>query len=104
MKLINKDAVVAEIERIKEIYCYDTKTNASFVAEAVINSINNAINTLEVKELENSNDAFVDKAVSYLNSKLYDWVQTTNPNQRSYANTIMKQDFIEDFRKYMEGE
>lgn len=39
-----------------------------------------------------------------LNSKLYDWVQTTNPNQRSYANTIMKQDFIEDFRKYMKGE
>ena len=49
-------------------------------------------------------DAFIEKAVSYLNSKLYDWVQTTNPNQRSYANTIMKQDFIEDFRKYMEGE
>ena len=49
-------------------------------------------------------DAFIEKAVGYLNSKLYDWVQTTNPNQRSCANTIMKQDFIEDFRKYMEGE
>jgi hypothetical protein len=49
-------------------------------------------------------DAFIKKAVSYLNSKLYDWVQTTNPNQRSYANTIMKQDFIEDFRNYMKGE
>lgn len=48
-------------------------------------------------------DAFIEKAVSYLNSKLYDWVQTTNPNQRSCANTIMKQDFIEEFRKYMEG-
>ena len=43
-------------------------------------------------------DAFIEKAVSYLNSKLYDWVQTTNSNQRSYANTIMRQDFIEDFK------
>lgn len=49
-------------------------------------------------------DAFIEKAVSYLNSKLYDWVQTTNPNQRSYANTIMKQDFIEGFKNYMKGE
>ena len=49
-------------------------------------------------------DAFTEKAVSYLNSKLYDWVQTTNPNQRSYANTIIKQDFIEDFVNYMKGE
>lgn len=48
-------------------------------------------------------DAFIEKAVSYLNSELYDWVQTTNPNQRSYANTIMKQDFIEDFVNYIKG-
>jgi hypothetical protein len=52
MKLIPLDAVLAEIERIKEMYCYDKKTNASFVAEAVINSINNAINSLEVKEVD----------------------------------------------------
>ena len=49
-------------------------------------------------------DAFIEKAVRYLNSKLYDWAQTTNPNQRSYANTVIKQDFIEDFRNYMKGE
>ena len=49
---IPKSALIAEIERIKEMYCYDQKTNASFVAEAVINSINNAINTLEVKEVD----------------------------------------------------
>ena len=52
MKLIDKDAVLAEIERIKGMYCYDKKTNASFVAETVINSINNAINSLEVKEVD----------------------------------------------------
>jgi hypothetical protein len=49
-------------------------------------------------------DVFIEKAVNYLNSKLYDWVQTTNPDQRSYANTMMKQDFIEDFKNYMKGE
>lgn len=67
-----------------------------------------AANTVRYKE-EGSieyirKDAFIEKAISYLNSKLYDWVQTTNPNQRSYANTIMKQNFIEDFRNYMKGE
>ena len=65
--------------------------------------ISYAPQTLEAVEYVRT-DAFIEKAVSYLNSKLYDWVQTTNPNQRSCANTIMKQDFIEDFRKYMEGE
>ena len=49
-------------------------------------------------------DAFIEKAVSYLNSELYDWVQTTNPNQRSFANVIPKRDFIEDFINYMKGE
>ena len=49
-------------------------------------------------------DAFIKKVVIYLNSKLYDWVQTTNPNQRSYANTIMKEDFIEDFKKVLMGD
>lgn len=52
MKLVDKDTLVAEIEKLKEIYCYDTKTNSSFVAKAVINSINNAINSLEVKEID----------------------------------------------------
>ena len=52
---IKKSTLVAEIERIKEMYCYDTKTNASFVSEAVINSINNAIDTLEAKEIDLTN-------------------------------------------------
>lgn len=59
MKLIDKDILLTEIGRIKEMYCYDTKTNSSFVAEAVINSINNAINSIEVKELD------LDKELSY---------------------------------------
>lgn len=49
-------------------------------------------------------DAFIEKTISYLSSHLYDWVQTLNPNQRSCSNTVTKKDFIEEFRKYMEGE
>ena len=46
-------------------------------------------------------DAFIDEAENYLNSQLYDWVNITNPDQRSCANIIPKKDFIEDFRNYM---
>lgn len=46
-------------------------------------------------------DSFIKKAEDYLNSKLYDWVSITNPDQRSYANVIPKKDFIEDFKNYM---
>ena len=49
-------------------------------------------------------DAFIEKVENYLNSKLYDWVSITNPDQRSYANVIPKKDFIEDFKNYMKGE
>ena len=40
----------------------------------------------------------------YLKSQLYDWVSITNPDQRSCANVISKEDFIEDFKNYMKGE
>ena len=38
-------------------------------------------------------DAFIEKAISYLSSHLYDWVQTLNPNQRSCSNTVTKKRF-----------
>jgi hypothetical protein len=49
-------------------------------------------------------DAFIKKVEDYLNSQLYDWVNITNPDQRSCANIIPKKDFIENFRNYMKGE
>ena len=49
-------------------------------------------------------DAFIEKAASYLNSKLYDWVRIEHLNPSIFPNVIIKQDFIEDFKKYMEGE
>ena len=49
-------------------------------------------------------DAFIEKIENYLNSKLYDWVRVTNPDQRSHPNVIPKKDFIEDIKNYMKGE
>lgn len=49
-------------------------------------------------------DAFIEKVADYFNSKLYDWVSITNPDQRSCANVIPKKGFIEDFINYMKGE
>jgi len=46
-------------------------------------------------------DAFIEKAVSYLNSKLYDWVRIEYPNPSVSPELIIKQDFIEDFKNYM---
>ena len=51
-KLIDKDALVAEIEKLEKMYCYDNKTNSGLVAISVFENINNVINTLEVKEVD----------------------------------------------------
>ena len=49
-------------------------------------------------------DAFIEKAVSYLSSQLFDWVHTLNPDQRSCSNVVTKQDFIDEFKNHMKGE
>jgi hypothetical protein len=87
MKLIDKSATKAEIERIKEMYCYDTKTNASFVAEAVINSINNAIDTLEVKEVEASRN-YADIIAEIERRKLEEVEYDGNGGFASYADQV----------------
>lgn len=53
------------------------------------------------RAVEIAKDAFIEKAVNYLNSKLYDWVQIEHPNPSVSHNTILKQDFIEEFKNYM---
>ena len=53
-------------------------------------------------QVEYSNtDVFIEKAVNYLNSKLCDWVRIEHPNPSVSPNVIIKQDFIDDFKKYM---
>ena len=51
MKLIDKDALVAEIEKLEELYCYG-KSDGMLIAKSVFDSIKNIINTLEVKEVD----------------------------------------------------
>jgi hypothetical protein len=83
MKLIDKDAVLAEIEnRIRacgNCYILDELT-----------SLHRTFDSIEVKEMENSNDAFIEKACEWLENNL----------QGIVGGSI----HIEDFRKYMEGE
>lgn len=52
MKLIDKSALVAEIEKLEKMYCYDNKTNSGLVAISIFENINNVIDTLEVKEVD----------------------------------------------------
>ena len=51
MKLIDKDALVAEIKKLEKMYCYDNKTDPGLVAISIFENINNVIDTLEVKEI-----------------------------------------------------
>ena len=41
--------------------------------------------------------------MNYLNSKLYDWVRIVHPNPSVTSNVIVKQDFVNDFVKFMES-
>ena len=52
MELIDKSTVVAEIEKLEKMYCYDNKTNSGLVAISIFKSINNVIDTLEMKEVD----------------------------------------------------
>jgi len=49
--LIDKDTLVAEIEKLEELYCYG-ESNCMLIAKSVFDSIKNIINTLEVKEVD----------------------------------------------------
>jgi hypothetical protein len=51
MKLIDKDALVAEIEKLEKLYCYG-KSDGMLIAKSVFDSIKNIINTFEVKEVD----------------------------------------------------
>ena len=102
MKLINKDALVEEIERIKKEECpvdsYEGRCKLLWFEQFL-----SFLDTLEVRGV-NSNDAFIEKAACYLNSKLYDWVRIEHPNPSVSPELIIKQDFIKDFKNYMKGE
>jgi len=60
MKLIDKDALVAEIEKLEELYCYG-KSDGMLIAKSVFYSIKNIINAQEVKEVDEGPYVMSDK-------------------------------------------
>ena len=89
-KLIDKDALVAEIERL-----YDEK--GAFYAADVLYNLEEWLDTLEVKEVD-STDAFIEKACEWLKSNLCDYA-----GEDDKRNIVPFDDAIfEDFKKAME--
>lgn len=93
MKLIGKDTVVAEIERIKKEECpidtYEGRCKLLWFERFL-----SFINTLEVKEEVNTTDAFIKKARKYFIKEL--------PNFRSFMESGTA--FIKNFESFIQGE
>jgi hypothetical protein len=96
MELIDKAAVVAEIEKLisnGKLKCQKSQEHndqASYISwsayTATCEKILSILDTLEVKEV-NSTDALIEKATSYIQQH---WIWNTK--------------MIEDFKNYMKGE
>lgn len=48
-------------------------------------------------------DAFIEKAARYLNCRLYDRVEVVNFGS-TFESIMLKEEFVDEFRKYMKGE
>lgn len=48
-------------------------------------------------------DAFIEKVARYLNRRLYDRVEVVNFGS-TFESIIIKEEFVDEFRKYMKGE
>lgn len=87
MKLIDKEKVVEEIEKLKD----EAKIHPSDFGcgrLSICKELMNFLDTLEVKEVDlEEEDAFIEKATSYIQQH---WIWNTN--------------MIEDFKNYMKGE
>jgi wyosine [tRNA(Phe)-imidazoG37] synthetase (radical SAM superfamily) len=99
MELIDKTAVVAEIERSLKTLNKDRDFNYLQIKE--LEALLSSIDTLEVKEI-NSTDTFIEKVANYLNYVLYDRVEIKNPGNIT-PSLCAKGEFIEDFKNYMKG-
>ena len=108
MKLIDKDAVVAEIKRristykhhYEELARYEVWNDAKKI-EPKINELENLlsfINTIEVKDT----DAFIDKACDWLKENKDKYLYNTG-GKGEYIPTCSGK-MIDEFRNYIEGE
>jgi len=102
-QLIDKSALVAEIENWENIYkkCPTHNSYEEGLKEGRLIGYKDAlhkINTLEVKEVD-SNDAFIEKACQFLKSYRQDTYDGTG-----YIAGIVNDKTIEDLKTYMKGE
>ena len=97
MKLIDKDALVAEIERRRDLhYKYYMKNGVGSIAECKYDEdrdILSFINTIEVKDT----DALIDKGCVFLKNYRQD-----TPDGTGYIAGIVNDKTIEDFREFMQ--
>jgi hypothetical protein len=88
MELIDKTAVIAEIERVLNSYDPNEITSGRYA----LADLRDFINTIEVKEVDlEEEDVFIEKAIG--------WIDYNNRDGGCFFNGWEK-----DFRKYMEGE
>lgn len=94
MKLIDKDALVAEIEKRQSIVLDPLNNNIHTKRlEETYKSILSFINTLEVKDT----DALIEKGCVFLKNYRQD-----TPDGTGYIAGIVNDKTIEDFREFMQ--
>jgi hypothetical protein len=100
MKLIDKDALVAEIEKRisrnkkrKEWEDIPEKRHQLIIEGQLLGELKHFLDSLEVKEVD-STDAFIEKALAFIRS-------CTTYDGLGYKARCVN---IDEFRKYMEGE
>ena len=94
--LIDKDAALAKIEKMlqEEYLCDNSEQTVGY--HCALYELQDFLDTLEAKELENSNDAFIDKAKK--------WFEKQNEWHDINGVKHCDMESFEDFRNYMEGE
>lgn len=98
MRLIDKAALVAELDRLYDLE-YDGTSDLSFGKKLMLRHISLFLNTLEVKEEVTTTDAFIEKACEFLKSYRQDTCDGLG-----YIAGIVNDKTIENFKKYMKGE
>ena len=100
MKLIDKDALVAEIEK-KLNSCKTYSTEYVNGKKHALKSLLSFIDTLEVKEVD-SNDDFIEKACEFISLNVADYIDVTHKG--GIEHLALRERFIEKFINYMKGE
>ena len=96
MELIDKDALIAELDRLYNLE-YDDMSNLSFGKKLILRHILLFLNTLEVKEEATTTDAFIEKACEWMK-------ENVSKHIHGPAYMFYKESMIEEFKQAMKGE